>query len=247
MIWLVNMLIILLLTFWYAMIQYRKGELKWIFFVYMFFKTNYIWILLRYVTFHILVEIGICIMSPTLESFNRPFMRLWFYAALIEHAEFSLKLHNKVIVQTFRCVVALWKSWVCRYSIRFQVIKLKLLCETLRNEKWKILAWYPNKMRRYRQQNPKCGDWRWTNFQMQVALSLEQTKFLLLKQKNIFRISKPKLYLESFSLTFIMKKTKWSQFSVVKDRNNVSRNTYVIHGGTKASFSEKLACFINFY
>ena len=84
MIRLVNMLIILLLTFWYAMIQYRKGELKWIFFVYMFFKTNYIWILLRYVTFHILVEIGICIMSPTLESFNRPFMRLWFYAAFIQ-------------------------------------------------------------------------------------------------------------------------------------------------------------------
>ena len=111
-------------------------------------------------------------MSPTLESFNRPFMRLWFYAALIEHAEFSLKLHNKVIVQTFRCVVALWKSWVCRYSIRFQVIKLKLLCETLRNEKWKILAWYPNKMRRYRQRNPKCGDWRWTNFQMRVALAV---------------------------------------------------------------------------
>ena len=77
---------------------------------------------------------------------------------------------NKIFVQTFRCAVALWKSWVCKYSIRFQVIKLKLLCETLKNEKWKILAWYPNKMRRYRQPNPKCGDWRWTNFQMQVAL-----------------------------------------------------------------------------
>ena len=25
-------------------------------------------------------------------------------------------------------------------------------------------------MRRYRQQNPKYGDWRWANFQMQVAL-----------------------------------------------------------------------------
>ena len=25
-------------------------------------------------------------------------------------------------------------------------------------------------MLRYRQRNPKCGDWRWTNFQMQVAL-----------------------------------------------------------------------------
>ena len=59
--------------------------------------------------------------------------------------------------------------WVCKYSIRFQVIKLKLLCETLKNEKWKILAWYPNEIRRYRQGNPKCGDWRWTNFQMQVA------------------------------------------------------------------------------
>ena len=30
--------------------------------------------------------------------------RLW-----IERAEFSLKLHNKVFVQTFRCAVALWK------------------------------------------------------------------------------------------------------------------------------------------
>ena len=84
MIWLVNMLIILLLTFWYATIQYRKGELRWIFFVYMFFKTNYIWILLRYVTFHVWVEIGLYVMSPTLESFNRPFMRLWFYAAFIQ-------------------------------------------------------------------------------------------------------------------------------------------------------------------
>ena len=90
--------------------------------------------------------------------------RVW-----IERVEFSLKLHNKVFVQTFRCAVALWKSWVYKYSIRFQVIKLKLLCETLKNEKWKILAWYPNKMRRYCQRNPKCGDWRWTNFQMQVT------------------------------------------------------------------------------
>ena len=68
--------------------------------------------------------------------------RVW-----IKRAEFSLKLHNKVFVQTLRCAVALWKSWVCKYSIRFQVIKLKLLCETLKNGKWKILAWYP-----------KCGD-----------------------------------------------------------------------------------------
>ena len=37
-------------------------------------------------------------------------------------------------------------------------------------EKWKILALYPNKMHRYRQQNLKCDDWRWTNFQMRVAL-----------------------------------------------------------------------------
>ena len=80
------------------------------------------------------------------------------------------KQKKKIFVQTLGCTVALWKSWVCKYSIRFQVIKLKLLCETLKNEKWKILAWYPNKMRRYRQRNPKCGDWRWTNFQMHVAL-----------------------------------------------------------------------------
>ena len=93
MIWLVNMLIILLLTFWYATIQYRKGELRWIFFVYMFFKTNYIWILLRYVTFHVQVEIGFYVMSPTLESFNRPFMRLWFYTAFIQ-IEFGSSLRR---------------------------------------------------------------------------------------------------------------------------------------------------------
>ena len=50
----------------------------------MFFKTNYTWMLLQYVTFHVQVQIGLCVMSPTLESYNRPFMRLWFYAALIQ-------------------------------------------------------------------------------------------------------------------------------------------------------------------
>ena len=105
-----------------------------------------------------------------LESFNSPYMRLCFTPRLFsERAEFSLKLHDKVIVQTLRCAVALWKSCVCKCSIIFQVIKLKLLCEALKNEKWKILVWYPNKMPRYRQRNPKCVDWRWTNFQMQVT------------------------------------------------------------------------------
>ena len=86
--------------------------------------------------------------------------------------EFSLKLKyfNKVFVQTFRYAVALWKSWVCNYSIRFQVIKLKLLCETLKNEQWKFLAWYPNKMWQYCQRKTKCGNLCWTNFQVQVAL-----------------------------------------------------------------------------
>ena len=84
MIWLVNMLIILLLTFWYATIQSRKGDLRRIFFVYMLFKTNYIWILLRYVTFHIQLEIGLYVVSPTLQSLSRPFMRLWFYSAFIQ-------------------------------------------------------------------------------------------------------------------------------------------------------------------
>ena len=37
-------------------------------------------------------------------------------------------------------------------------------------EKWKILAWYPKKMQRYLQRNPKYGNCRWMNFQMQVAL-----------------------------------------------------------------------------
>ena len=126
-------------------------------------------LLLRYVTFYVQVEIGLYVMSPTLESFNRILRRVYSNRVWIECAKFSLKLH-KVFVQTFRCAVALRESWVCKYSIRFQVIKLKLLCEALKNEKWKILAWYPNKMRRYRQRNPECGDWHWTNFQMQVAL-----------------------------------------------------------------------------
>ena len=77
------------------MMQYRKGGLRWIFFVYMFFKTNYIWILLRYVTFHVQVEIGLYVTSPTLESFNRPFMRLWFYGAFIQ-IEFGL-IKKKVL------------------------------------------------------------------------------------------------------------------------------------------------------
>ena len=46
------------------------------------------------------------------------------------------KRNNKIFVLTFRCAVGLWKSWVCKYSIRFQVIKLKLLGETLKNEKF---------------------------------------------------------------------------------------------------------------
>ena len=101
------------------------------------------------------------------------------------------KQNNKIFVQTFRCAVALWKSWLSKYSIRFQVIKLKLLCKTLKNEKWKILAWYPNKIRRYRQQNPKYGDWRWKNFQTQVVLSKGSTEiFYLLNISTICFIIK---------------------------------------------------------
>ena len=183
MIWLVNMLIILLLTFWYTTIQYRKGKLRWIFFVYMFFKTNYIWILLWCVTFRMQVEIGLYVMSPTLESFNRPFMRLWFYAAFIQ-IEFGSSVWsfhwNYTIKYSFRHsdVLLFSGSLYVKYSIRCQVIKLKILCLALRNEKWEILAWYPNKIRGYRHWNPKCGDWLWMNFQMQVAIhSLEQYLF----------------------------------------------------------------------
>ena len=60
------------------------------------------------------------------------------------------KQNNEIFIQTFRCAIALWKSWVWKYSIysciyrfivvyiivRFQVIKLKLLCETLKDEKF---------------------------------------------------------------------------------------------------------------
>ena len=81
-------------------------------------------------------------------------------------------------IQTFRCTIPLWKSQVCKHSIRFQVIKLKLFCETLKHEKWKILAWCPNKMWQYCQRNPKCSNWCWTKFQMQVALFWKYKGFL---------------------------------------------------------------------
>ena len=56
--------------------------------------------MLRYVTFHVQVEIGFYIMSPTLETFNRPFYeimvlrRVYLNSVWIERAEFSLKLHK---------------------------------------------------------------------------------------------------------------------------------------------------------
>ena len=70
---------------------------------------------------------------------------------------------SKTIKYLLRCAIVLWKLLVCKNSIRFQVIKLKLLCETLKNEKWKILAWYPN----------KCGDI--TNKILNAVTDAEQT------------------------------------------------------------------------
>ena len=40
--------------------------------------------MLQHITFHVQVEIDLCVMSPTLVSFNRPFMRLEFHAAFIQ-------------------------------------------------------------------------------------------------------------------------------------------------------------------
>ena len=45
------------------------------------------------VMFHVQVEIGHDIMSPTFESFNRPFMRLCFYAMFID-IEFGLSMQS---------------------------------------------------------------------------------------------------------------------------------------------------------
>ena len=39
------------------------------------------------------MEIGLCVMSPTIESLNRPFVRLWFYAAFIQ-IEFGLSVRS---------------------------------------------------------------------------------------------------------------------------------------------------------
>ena len=61
----------------------------------MFSKAIYIRILLRYVTFHVQVEIDLYVMSPTLESFNGTFMilrRVYSNRVWIERVEFSLKL-----------------------------------------------------------------------------------------------------------------------------------------------------------
>ena len=49
--------------------------------------------LLRYITFHIQVEICLYVMLPTLESFNKTFIRLWFYAAFIQ-IEFDLGVRS---------------------------------------------------------------------------------------------------------------------------------------------------------
>ena len=107
------MLIILLLTFLYTTIQYRKGELRWILFV--FFKTNYIWILLRYVKYHVQVEIGLCVMSPTIESLNRPFVRLWFYAAFIQ-IEFGLSVRSYASRRHRRKSCVLFTSLLIQYK-----------------------------------------------------------------------------------------------------------------------------------
>ena len=88
-----NNIIILLFLLWYTTIQYRKRKLRWIFFVYMFFRINYSWRLLRFITFYIQVKIGLYVMLPTLESFNRPFMRLWFCTAFIQ-IEFGLSMRS---------------------------------------------------------------------------------------------------------------------------------------------------------
>ena len=98
-IWLVNMLILFLLTFWYVTMQYRKGELRWVFFVYMFFKTNYIWILLQCVTFHIQVEISIYIVYEIIILRHVYSNRVW-----IECAElWVLLLYKKKL-----CFIYLW-------------------------------------------------------------------------------------------------------------------------------------------
>ena len=89
------------------MIQYRNYELMWIVFVYMFFKTNYIWILLWCVTFHVQVEIGLYAISTALESINRSFMRLWFYAAFIQ-IEFGSRVQSYVHLVVLEEKIALY-------------------------------------------------------------------------------------------------------------------------------------------
>ena len=64
-------------------------------------------------------------------------------------------------------------------------------------KKWKMKSscLISNKMRRYRQQNPKCGDWRWTNFQMQVTLSFKP--LVLTSRTDQVSIIKTEKYLQN--------------------------------------------------
>ena len=67
---------------------------------------------------------------------------------------------------------------------------------------WHIKKWkkkssclISNKTRRYHQQNPKCGDWRWTNFQMQVTLSFKP--LVLTSRTDQVSIIKTEKYLQN--------------------------------------------------
>ena len=90
------------------------------------------------------------------------FPPLWFCLDIFVCCLHAYMKQNKIFIRSH--VLLLSGSLEYVSIIRFQVIKLKFLCEAFKNEKWKILAWYSQ---------TKCGDI--TNEILNVAIDAERT------------------------------------------------------------------------
>ena len=101
------------------------------------------------------------------------------------------KENNKIFVQMFRCVVTLWKSWVCKYSIRFQVINL-----------WNI------------------GKWKNEKFLLDIQTKCGDITNKILNAERTFKCKWPKLDFILLTMTYakfalrLLKDLMW-QFSVI--------------------------------
>ena len=116
-----------------------------------------------------------------------------------------------IFVQMFRCAVAFRKSWVCKCSIRFELIKFKLLCETLKNEKFSLDI------------QTKCSNI--TNKILNVAIDAEQTfKCKWPKLVKLVKVSLAKyvaIFCQdcSYNIRFIFTNTKAHIFRTSNNQN----------------------------